>query len=355
MVVKVKLEGLNIVRARARFYVYVRETGDPLLKGFDGSRADLERRLAEPDMIAAYNAKRARDLKHIYPEKTLGWLVEWFQSDCPKFKTLADATKKDYLEAFAYLRPEFNAPLDTITQAALYEVRDKCAADKWPRFADKMMAALSSMFSQGVKRGKLALNPAKGIDKAHTADPNSNREWSAEEWADALRLAPAEIKTPMMLARFAGFRGQTIAGLQWKHYRTHPHFGKCFRVVVRKNKEPAFVPAVPELQAYLDGVDRSALNIATRANGAPWDDEKQMQTAVSHFLRSIEDESAVDPGATLHGLRVSYAAELRRDGEDTDTVAAALGDRSTRMGEHYTRHVENESKIIRAFDRKKGR
>jgi site-specific recombinase XerD len=354
MVVKVKLDGLNIVRARGRYYVYLRETGHVLLRGFEGSRDDLLDRLAEPDMLAAYNAKRKRDLKNVYPEKSLGWLVEWFTEQCPEFGKLSDATKKDYLAAFAYLRPEFDAPLETITQASLYETRDTCTRERWPRFADKMMAAMSSMFTQAVKRGKMPMNPAMGIEKAHTADPNANREWSQAEWDDALRLAPAEIRTVLMLARHAGFRGQTIAALQWKHYQPDPRFGKCFRVVVRKNKEPVWIPAAPELQAYIDGIDRSSLNIATRADGSPWKNEKLMQAAVSHFLRGIEATSAVEPGATLHGLRVSYAAEKRRDGADTGDVAAALGDRSTRMGEHYTRHVENESKVIRAFDRKRG-
>lgn len=353
MVVKVKLEGLNVVRARGRFYVYIRDTGEPLLKGFEGTRDELEQRLAMPDMLAAYNGKRKRDLKQVYPKNTLGWLVEWFQGECPKFARLAEATKKDYLAAFSYLRPEFDAPLDTITQGALYDVRDRCATEKWPRFADKMVAAMSSMFTEAVKRGKMPLNPAKGIDKAHASNPNSNREWSPAEWADAIARAPVEIKTPMMLARFAGFRGQTIAILQWKHYQADPSFGKCFRIVVRKNKEPVWVPAVAELQAYLADLPRDSIYIATRADGSAWGSEKHMQTAVSHFLRSIEATSAVESGATLHGLRVTYAAALKRDGAAAEDVSAALGDRSTRMGEHYTRHVENEAKVIRAFGKKK--
>lgn len=353
MVVKVKLEGLNVVKARGKWYVYVRDTGDALLRGFDGSKADLVKRLAEPDLIAAYNGRRKRDLARSYAEGTLGALVEWFEGECPRFAKLAPATQKDYRAAFLYLRPEFDVSLEDIDQASLYDVRDKCAKAKWPRFADKMMAALSSMFTEAVKRQKMSMNPAKGIDKAHSADPNANREWLPAEWADAIALSPAEIKTPMMLARFAGFRGQTIAGLKWKNYQSDARFGKCFRVVTRKNKEPAWIPAVPELQAYLDGLERTSLNIATRTNGEPWASEKEMQTAVSHFLRGIQDRSAVEPGATLHGLRVSYAAELSREGSGSGDVAAALGDKSERMGVHYTRHVENESKVIRAFERKK--
>ena len=355
MVVKVRMEGLNVVKARGKWYVYHRDTKTALLKGFEGSRTELERRLSQPDMVAAYNARRVRDLKRTYPDGTLGALIQWFEHECPEFENLAEATKKDYRAAFAYLRPEFDAPLSTITQPALYEVRDRCAKDKWPRFADKMLSAISAMFTRAVKRGKMPANPAIGIDRLHKADPNANREWSSAEWLDAIRQATAEIKTPMMLARFAGFRGQTIAALQWKNYQTDPRYGKCFRVQIRKNKEAMWIPVVPELQAYLDGLTRTSMNIATRDNGTVWDDEKQMQTAVSHFLRSIQDTSAVEPGATLHGLRVSYAADLGRDGVSDGDVAAALGDRSERMGKHYTRHVEKEAKIIRAFKGKTGK
>ena len=55
---------------------------------------------------------------------------------------LPEATRQDYLAAFDYLRPEFDIVLKDITQPDLYAVRDKCANDKWPRFADQMVAEL---------------------------------------------------------------------------------------------------------------------------------------------------------------------------------------------------------------------
>ena len=352
MVVKVRLDGLNIVKARHKWYVYPRKGGKALLKGFVGTRAELEKRLAKPDMVALYNAVRSRDLNRTYPDDTLGGLIQWFEHECPEFDRLAEATKKDYRAAFVWLKPEFDCPLSAITQPSLYDVRDKCAKDKWPRFADKMISALSSMFTRAVKRGKMPINPAMGIERLHDADPNANREWSAEEVATALTRAPLSAKTPLMLARFAGFRGQTIAAIQWKSYQVDPAFGKCFRHVAKKNDEQSWVPAVPELQSYLDGLDRTSLHIATRADGRPWDSEKQLQTEVSHFLRALEADGLIGAGTTLHGLRVTYAARLKRDGANDGEVAAALGDRSEAMGRHYTRHVENEAKVIRAFRRK---
>jgi integrase len=374
-VVKVKLSGLKIAHARGKYYVYVRATGEALLKGFDGDRDSLLKRLAMPDMIAAYNRPRKRALPAgEYPITTLGGLVHWFtngdiekkdaatieagavddKTGYPKWKKLAAATRTDYLEAFEYLRPEFDIMLSDITQPDLYELRDKCGNQKWPRFADQMISALSSMFSQGVKRGNrtgMTINPCRGMDKAHEADPNANREWFADELPVAFERAPMEIKIPLMLARYGGLRGQSIVAVGWKQYRPHDLTGMGFRFVTRKNKNGVFVPAMRELQGFLAKLDRTSTLIAVRDDGTPWQSEKEMQTRVSHFLRDLERADVIGAGTTLHGLRVSYAAWWKRNGANNSEVADLLGDKSERMGAHYTRHVDTEANVIRAFKR----
>jgi integrase len=354
MVVKVRLEGLNIVKARGRWYVYFRD-GGVLLKGFKGTREDLDARLGEPDMLGAYNGRRQRDLSRVYPEGSLGSLVAWFKNDCPRWEKLSDATRKDYDAAYEWLRPEWDCPLEAITTPALYAVRDRCAKQKWPRFADKMISALSSMFTQGVKRNKLLVNPCLGMDKAHAADPNANREWFADEQA-IISTAPQEIRTPLMLARYAGLRGQTIVAVNWKQRSPHPLTGSAIRLVTRKNNEPNFLPELQELQDYLADLKVRTPDgpIALRDDGAPWANEKDMQTRVSHWLRDREREGLIGAGTTLHGLRVSYAAWWKRTGGASNgEVADLLGDKSERMGKHYTRHVEREVNVIRAFERVK--
>lgn len=357
MVVTVKFEGLNIIKARGKWYVYVRETKEKLLGGFDGTKDELLKRMQKADFIAAYNAPRLRkDRGDAYAEGTLGALIRWFEKDCPSYQKLAEATKKDYTAAFLHVRNLSDVALEDFTTAELYELRDKCAIEKWPRFADKMISALSSMFTQAVKRRKMTHNPALGIDKAHASDPNANREWFPDEWSYVRDNAPPYLLTPMMIARHAGYRGQTIVKLRWNDYGPHPvHGWKCFRKVTKKNQENVMIPATDELQVHLDGLDRTALEICTRQDGTPWEDEKQMQTAVSHYLRGLEKDGHIREGTTLHGLRTSYAADLKRHGAETGDVAAALGDKSERMGAHYTRHVENEAKVIRAFEAKKKR
>jgi hypothetical protein len=107
-VVKVKLAGLKIARARGKYYVYHRMTGTVLVKGFDGDEEALLRRLAEPEIIGAYNACRKRPI-YVYPEKSLGWLVAWFTDpeQCPEFKKLSETTQDEYKDRLKYLEPEF--------------------------------------------------------------------------------------------------------------------------------------------------------------------------------------------------------------------------------------------------------
>jgi integrase len=76
-----------------------------------------------------------------------------------------------------------------------------------------------------------------------------------------------------------------------------------------------------------------------------------MQTRVSHWLRDRERDGLIGAGTTLHGLRVSYAAWWKRNGASDEEVARLIGDKSVRMGTHYTRHVEDEVSIVRAFSR----
>lgn len=99
MVVRVKIDGLNVIKARGKWYVYHRDTKHPLLKGFEGSKAALYKRLSQPDIIAAYNARRVRDLTRTYPADTLGGLVQWFENESRRFAKLKPATQKDYRAA----------------------------------------------------------------------------------------------------------------------------------------------------------------------------------------------------------------------------------------------------------------
>jgi integrase len=352
-VVSVDLKGLKIARARGKYYVYRRADGKALLKGFVGDIEALRKRLADPDMLGLYNVGRKRTAATAYPERSLGWLVAWFTDpeQCEHFKKkLSETTQGEYKDRLAFLEELYDTPLAVITRPDIYAARDKASKEKWDAFADKMVTALSTMFELAVDLGWMTMNPAKGIKKTYKSDPNANREWRPEEWQAVMERAPLHLRIAYMIARHIGYRSQSIVRVQWPHYKPDPRFGKCFRFKHRKNSEMHWIPASPELQDFLASLTRTSPFIAVRYNGAPWRDEEQLQKQSSNFLNKLARDGVVDPGLTEHGLRATFAAEIKRvTGANDDQVAAALGDRDARMGAHYTRHVEQEAKIIYLF------
>jgi integrase len=379
MVIRVRLERLNIVKGRKpnTWYVYPRGGGNALIKGFEGTRDELIKKLAEPGFMQAYNRPRLQSRPAVdFGIDTLGGFIHWYTNGdidrkakdtldepgaiegCyPKWRSLASGTRKGYLAAYDYLRAEFDMPLAGITQPMLYDVRDAAALRKWPLFADQLIRALSTMFRQAVKRGKMPFNPCLGMDRAHQVDPNANREWTEQEWAYLRANAPDWVLIPCMFARYAGLRGQTIVTVRRRDIEDHPVTGKAVGYMARKNKKQVLLPVLPELQTFLaelaEGkVQRADGLIVVRQDGSAWPDEQRMQQGVCRWLRRQERAGHIGAGTTLHGLRVTYAAWWKREtGANNREVADLLGDSSEAMGARYTRHVEPEVNIIRAFGR----
>lgn len=358
MVVKVQLKGLNIRQSRGKWYVSYRSSGETLIKGFVGTRQELDKLMAGHDFRAQHLQAETRDHSPSYDEGTLGSIIQWFKEECPRWDKLSDASKEDYEKSFKYLENTkhetagsfYNFPASMINQPSVYAIRNKASKDKWGRFADKLVSHLSTIFKEAVKVGTMTQNPAGGVEKLHSADPNANHEWTDEEVLTAIWLAPDHVLTPIILARYQGFRGQTCAALGWRHYVSDPRTGKAFSIVIRKNNEPSWFPCANETREHLEALERASTVICLSSDKLPWKDEKAMQSAVSDYFSTLKESGLIREGCTLHGLRVTYAASIRRKGFDTGIVADALGDRSRRMGEHYTRHVEKELGRLRVFN-----
>jgi hypothetical protein len=78
-----------------------------------------------------------------------------------------------------------------------------------------------------------------------------------------------------MIARYCGYRGQTIIKPGWKEISLHHRFRK----VTKKDHENVVIP-VSGLQDHLDRLDRTALMISAQARWHACEDEKQMQTSI---------------------------------------------------------------------------
>jgi hypothetical protein len=101
--------------------------------------------------------------------------------------------------------------------------------------------------------------------------------------------APMHLRIAYMLARHLGYRSQSTVAFEWSNYQTDPRFGMCFRMSHKKNSEMHWIPASPELQAFLASIKvRSAKGpIAVRYNGQPWKNSEQLQKQSSNFLAKL--------------------------------------------------------------------
>lgn len=360
------LKGLNIRKARGKWYVSYRPTGETLIKGFVGTRDQLERQIRSHDFRVSHAQAEGRDRSPTYASGTFGSVVKWFKEECPRWDALSAASREDYEKTFTYLEdqrhdiagPLYDADIASFDQPGIYALRNRAAKAKWPRFADKMVSHMSTVFKEAVKVGKMTHNPAHGIEKIHSADPDANHEWTKDEVQTAIWLAPDHLLTAIILARYQGFRGQTCADLAWNHYvpDAETETRMAFSIRLRKNDDgQTWFPCASETKRHLETLSMKSPRICLNSDGVPWKNEKVLQGAVSEYFSQLKQDGLLREGCTLHGLRVTFAAAIRRNGYDAGIVADALGDKSRRMGEHYTRHVEKEVGRRKAFSGKNGK
>ncbi|MGE0231730.1 MAG: tyrosine-type recombinase/integrase [Flavobacteriaceae bacterium] len=356
--VKVRLRGLNKRQARGKWYVSIRATGETVVKGFDGTAAELQAHLESEGFLTSYATALRRNRVRAPVPGSLGDLVDWYMSgDVDRWNRLDERTRQDYSKALNDLsQDDRDMFLDDLEPADLYDLRDNVAKIKWPKRADQLMAALSGAMSEGVKRRKMRRNIAKGIEKIHVADGDANREWPEKDVATAIERAPRHLLIPLLLARFAGLRGGEAAALPRTAYQKHPAYGRTIRFRANKNRKSKtggyrFMIVPPILADALDLalVDSASTMICLHSAGLPWKSAKSLQKAMSVYLTGLAEAGQIEKGLTLHGLRTIFAADLRRQGVDLSDVQPALGHASPSQTAHYTRHVEIELAVARAF------
>ncbi|NGP19151.1 tyrosine-type recombinase/integrase [Devosia aurantiaca] len=160
-------------------------------------------------------------------------------------------------------------------------------------------------------------------------------------------------------------RGQDIARLTWANYRADPDMGKVLAFVPRKNggKVGEITIGVPaELRSLLDamkagdGTVQPAGNapICRNSRGKAYPTENAMRQVWQQVKLSEAFKAALPDGQdlTLHGLRVTFASELRESGFSDREVADMLGDLSEGMGKRYSRGAEMRKTSLRVHQRR---
>lgn len=356
---KVALRGLNIRRNSAgKWYVSIRATGETIVKGFAGTRRELDRHMETNLFLQTYTTAKERKGTRVYPDGTFGAEIAWYETR-DAWKNLSPRTKSDYLKVKKFLEPTFVYANSEISGADVITMRDLAQAEHYDKFSNDVVAYMSAVFRESKDALRRPDNPAHGIRRLYKSSKDANRRWKDDEWSIVLGLLPGHLRAPLAIARWAGLRGQDIPVLTWAAYRDDAEMGKVLAFIPRKNGDSVgeLVQGVRDaLRAILDPMAKGVLPsapICRNSLGKRYPTENALRKAWQDFKASEAFKAALPASSdlTLHGLRVTYASELREAGFSDREVADALGDLSESMGKRYSRGAEMRQTNVRVFKR----
>ncbi|KFG66724.1 tyrosine-type recombinase/integrase [Microvirga sp. BSC39] len=330
----IRVKGFQIFKDRhGKWRCYHRKTRTPV----DINKAPI----GSAEFFAECN-RIADQVKAITPKAgTFGLLVTEYRAN-PAFLDLAPRTKADYQSILNYLAPLSNVSLARFDRAYVVQVRDK-ATSKGRRFANYTRSFLSTLFAWGVERGHLKSNPAekiKGIRRPRGA-PEANRPWTDHEREAVLNAAPAHMKSALALMMFTGLGPNDALTLPRSFYREG-------EIATRRSKtgEPVYWPApAPLVQALAEAPTHTAVTLCANSAGLPWTNDG-FRASWRKVRLQLEQNSEINSGLTLYGLRHTIAVILREMGRDERDIADALGQKTIEMARHYAKGADLRPKML---------
>jgi integrase len=158
-----------------------------------------------------------------------------------------------------------------------------------------------------------------------------NRPWRIEEVDVVLAEAPPRLLVPIAIAAYVGLRMCDVVKVTW-----HSYDGASFETRQQKTGNPMWVKAHYRLREILDATTRVSPNIVVSTFGKPYGEES-LRAQFFPFIRRLVAEGKVQPGLSFHGLRHTLGTLLAEAGCDASTIAAVLGQESTKMAELYSK------------------
>jgi integrase len=326
----VRVKGIKRYRSpkNGLWYAYHRATKKRLVSEF-GSPAFFAELAKLDEEVSRLAVKQHR-------AGTLGGLILDYKARL-SFRDLAAKTRKDYERIFAFLSPLHKIPLTDFTPKQIADLRDEWANETGRRAVNYILAVLSVLMSHALERDLLERNPVKGVKrlKPKADAPKLNRAWSLAERQVVLEAVPSQLKLPIALGMFAGFREGDVLRLPKSVVRDGV-------ITWKTSKRGVLVslPIISELAAVLAQAPlHDAITLCANSRGLPWTSDG-FRASLRTFLKGLEKEKRVEPGLTFHGLRHTVATVLREAGVDREAIATWLGQESVEMAQHYSRGAD---------------
>lgn len=203
-----------------------------------------------------------------------------------------------------------------------------------------VLTALSAMFSWAVRRGKVPVNPVRGLERGErpAAEGREKRILSREEIGKLLEAAPAPYRVLLATGVFSGLRLMELLGLRWCDVdradgELHVRHQLSRKGGLKKLKTGAGrrdVVLMPELAKLLRRHELAARHsgpedfIFGSALGRPLHFRNVQRRGMDEAVeRAKLDKGKRDP--TMHDLRHSFASMLIAQGLDVVFVSRQLG------------------------------
>lgn len=332
----VRLKGLHRVRMRlgagAVVTYHYAWRGGPRLTAEPGT----------PEFLAQFaEAHRARTAPK---GDDLSALVARYRAS-PEFQRLAESTRAEWGRWLARIETADIGKLprraleDPAVRGELLEWRDRWAAR--PRAADYALQVLARVLSWAKGRGLIAVNPAAGVERLHSAD-RADRVWTeADLEAFAVEASP-QLARALRLACATGLRRGDLVALTWGDVGD-----TAIVVATRKSGQLATVPIVAEAAAVLAEIGRprgeaaAAAPVLTNTFNAAWTED-----GLTASLIKARDRAGLT--LRLHDARGSFATRLRAAGLTRDEIAGVMGWDPARVERILARYVDQDA-IVRSI------
>jgi integrase len=203
---KIMLPYLYKTRAKGRDYYYYRRNGERIRLPDDPSSAEF---------MIAYQRIHASFETGATPTAETGSiaaLIEAFRKST-EYNGLKPRVRELYAPALDAIKIKLGQfPAHKMTRRVALEWRDDMAAT--PGKANNVMSVLKRLYSFGLERGIVKLNPIIGLKRLKTGEW---RPWKAAEAQTFREHAPMHMRLALDLGLYTGQRLSDIIDMRWNH------------------------------------------------------------------------------------------------------------------------------------------
>jgi integrase len=305
---RIRLKGINsrkktLSDGTSVTYYYAWK-GGPRLHGEPGT----------PEFVASYHT--AITAKKTAPTGVLLGLLQAYQAST-EFTDLRDRTRADYVKQIKLIEEKFgDLPLVALNNARMRSIflawRDDLAK-KSRRQADYAWTVLARVLSWSKHRGLITQNPCERGGRVYRGN-RAEQVWTEDDESAFMRVAPAHLHLPVLLALWTGQREGDLLRLTWSAYD-----GQTIRLKQSKTGVRVVIPVGSPLKIALDRTQQRSPVILVTEKGRPWTADGFR----SSFAKARAKAGIV--GLTFNDLRGTAVTRLALAGATEAEIATITG------------------------------